>query len=115
MHKLKRRHLLARKEGFTLIEIIISLAIFGILMVLFTTLMGVAIQMRKNVFEQNRTSMKLIKELSEGDLTSGNEIEMNFNFKGKDFTIPGYLKTKKEGDVTYYVFEPREYEVEKDE
>ena len=114
-HQQKRLHLLTRREGITLIEVIISLAIFGILMVLFTTLMGVATQMRKNVFEQNRNSMKLVKELTEGDLTQGIEKQMTFQFNGISLTIPGHLKTKKEGDVTYYVFQPREYEVKEDE
>lgn len=87
---------------------IISLAILGVLMVLFTTLMGVAIQMRKNVFEQNRSSMKLIKELAEGNFKVDPGKQMKFTFNGKTLTIPGDLKTKEEGDVTYYVFDPDE-------
>ena len=114
-HKLALTKHLTCKEGLTLIEIIISLAIFGILMVLFSTLMGVAIQMRKNVFEQNRSSMKLIKELAEDHAIERKPTEMQFNFNGKTLTISGYLKTKEEDGVTYHVFEPKEYEVKQDE
>lgn len=84
-------------------------------MVLFTTLMGVAIQMRKNVFEQNRNSMKLIKELAEDDFTTPKKIKMEFEFNGEILTIWGDLKIKKEKDVTYHVFEPYEHEVKENE
>ncbi|MBU3810638.1 MAG: type II secretion system GspH family protein [Candidatus Niameybacter stercoravium] len=112
-HKLKRRHLLTRKEGVTLIEIIISLAIFGILMVLFTTLMGVATQMRKNVFEQNRSSMKLVKELAEEDSLAGDNKTMTFEFEKEGtkekwiLEIEGQLRSKEEKDVKYYLFVPK--------
>ena len=98
----------------TLIEILISLAIFGILMVLFSTLMGIAIQMRKNVFEQNRSSMKLIKELAEDDSIIGESKTMTFEFKKEGaeekmvLEIDGELKSKEEKDVKYYVFVPSE-------
>lgn len=108
--RLKRRHLLTRKEGVTLIEIVISLAIFGILMTLFTTLMGVATQMRKNVFEQNRTSMKLVKELAE---EAGKDQTVTFEFKEKGtkeewvLEMEVQLKSKEEKDVKYYLFVPK--------
>ena len=116
-HK-KHRDLIAKglshKEGITLIEIIISLAIFGILMVLFSTLMGVAIQMRKNVFEQNRNSMALMKDLALNEKIESKNKTMTFHLKKEGSTnqitleIQGQLKSKEEKDVKYYVFVPNE-------
>lgn len=105
---------LTRKEGLTLIEIIISLAIFGILMVLFSTLMGVAIQMRRNVFEQNRNSMALMKDLALNEKIESKNKTMTFHLKKEGSTdqitleIQGQLKSKEEKDVKYYVFVPNE-------
>lgn len=101
---------LSHKEGVTLIEIIISLAIFGILMVLFSTLMGVAIQMRKNVFEQNRNSMTLMKDLAlDAPTVIREQEEIVLQFEGgKTLKIQGQLRSKEEKDVKYYVFVPNE-------
>lgn len=105
---------LTKKEGLTLIEILISLAIFGILMVLFSTLMSVAIQMRRNVFQQNKSSMALMKDLVlDEDIKSENKT-MTFYLKREGTTeevtlkIKGELKSKEEKDVKYYVFVPNE-------
>lgn len=92
----------------TLIEILISLAIFGILMVLFSTLMGIAIQMRKNVFEQNTSSMTLMKDLATDNVDiKRKEIEIQFD-NGKTITVLGELRSKEENDVSYYLFVPYE-------
>ena len=112
-HKqIKTKHL-TNKKGMTLIEILISLAIFGILMVLFSTLMGIAIQMRKNVFEQNTSSMTLMKDLAtDGADEKAGQIVLHFTggnlTEGKTLTIPGTLKSKEGEDVSYYVFIPGE-------
>ena len=82
-------------------------------MVLFTTLMSVATQMRRNVFEQNRNSMKLIKELAEEDSLAGEDKTMTFKFNKEGtqgewvLQIEGQLKSKEEKDVKYYLFVPK--------
>ena len=94
----------------TLIEILISLAIFGILMVLFSTLMGIAIQMRKHVFEQNTSSMTLMKDLAtDAAGVNSKRTTIKIQFKGgKKITVKGKLKSKEENDVSYYLFVPEE-------
>lgn len=105
---------LTKKEGLTLIEILISLAIFGILMVLFSTLMGVAIQMRRNVFQQNKSSMALMKDIALNERIESENKTMIFHLKREGTTkevileIQGELKSKEEKDVKYYVFVPNE-------
>lgn len=110
VHKLELTNHLACKEGITLIEIIISLAIFSIIMMLFSTLMGVAIQMRKNIFQQNRNSMALMKNLALDDPTlirENEEIVIQFE-NGKTLKIQGQIRSKEEKDVRYKVFVPNE-------
>lgn len=116
MKPLKKRHRaitakdLVKKEGFTLIEILISLAIFGILTVLFSTLMGVAIQMRRNVFQQTTSSMELMKELAidaPGLEREKKEIVLQFE-GGKTLKIQGELRSQEGKDVNYQVFVPYE-------
>ena len=94
----------------TLIEILISLAIFGILMVLFSTLMGIAIQMRKHVFEQNTSSMTLMKDLAtEAVDVKREEKEIVLQFDdGKTLKVTGELRSKEGEDVSYQVFVPYE-------
>ena len=107
-HKQIKTKYLNNKKGMTLIEILISLAIFGILMVLFSTLMGIAIQMRKNVFEQNTSSMTLMKDLATDNVDiKRKEIEIQFD-NGKTITVLGELRSKEENDVSYYLFVPYE-------
>ena len=75
--------------------------------------MGVATQMRKNVFEQNRSSMKLVKELAEEDSLAGDNKTMTFEFEKEGtkekwiLEIEGQLKSKEEKDVKYYLFVPK--------
>lgn len=110
VYKLKLTNHLACKEGLTLIEIIISLAIFSVIMMLFSTLMGVAIQMRKNIFQQNRNSMALMKKLALDDPTlirENEEIVIQFE-NGKTLKIQGQIRSKEEKDVRYKVFVPNE-------
>lgn len=103
------RHL-ANKKGMTLIEILISLAIFGILIILFSTLMGIAIEMRKNVFKQSTSSMTLMKDLATESVDiKREEVEIALQFDGgKTLKIKGELRSKEGEDVSYQVFVPYE-------
>ena len=104
MKKMKKLN----KAGVSLIEILISLAIFGVLMVLFSTLMGTAIQMRKSVFNQASSSMEIMKAIANGDndlMTE--ERQMVIQFQGsKELKITGSLISKEDDEVSYQLFVP---------
>ena len=106
-HKQIKTKYLTNKKGMTLIEILISLAIFGILMVLFSTLMGIAIQMRKHVFEQNTSSMTLMKDLATDDV-AGVKTKIKIQFESGTIEVEGELRSKEENDVSYHLFVPDE-------
>lgn len=98
------------KKGISLIEVLISLAIFGVLMVLFSTLMGVAIQMRKNVFNQASSSMEIMKDIANSDkelMTEDKEVVIQFQ-GSKQLKIKGSLVSKEDQEVSYQLFVPYE-------
>lgn len=79
-------------------------------MVLFSTLMGIAIQMRKNVFKQSTSSMTLMKDLAtEAVDVQSEEKEIVLQFDGgKTLKIKGELRSKEGEDVSYQLFVPYE-------
>lgn len=92
----------------SLIEVLISLAIFGILMVLFSTLMGIAIQMRKEVFSQATSSMEIMRDIAKNDADlEEKEIVIKFQ-EDKELRVKGRLISKEENDVRYQLFVPYE-------
>lgn len=94
----------------TLVEVLISLAIFGILMVLFSTLMGISIQMRKEIFSQASSSMEIMKDIANNDRDLvTEEKEIIIKFQGfKELKVKGSLISKEEKDVSYQLFVPYE-------
>lgn len=96
------------KRGITLIEVLISLAILGILTLLFMTVMGTAINMRKTVFEQASSSMAIIKDIANEDNgVIAQEKQISIEFQGnKTLYITGTLINKEDNNVGYHLFVP---------
>lgn len=96
------------KKGITLIEVLISLAILGVLTLLFMTVMGTAINMRKTVFEQASSSMGIIKDIANEDngvITQEKQITIEFQ-GDKELHITGALMSKEDNHVGYHLFVP---------
>lgn len=96
------------KRGITLIEVLISLAILGILVILFSTVMATAINMKRVVFKEAATSMQLMKDIANVENgTLMQEKQITIQFEGaKQLQITGDLISKEEDEVSYHLFVP---------
>lgn len=100
--------MLKNKNGFTLIEVIISVAILGLISILFTSMMGTSLRMNQNALKRTAESMLASGQVDRGLSREGQSAELVINFnKGRTVKVEGYnLVSKDSEEVSYSCFVP---------
>lgn len=101
---------LKSQAGFTLIEVIISLAILGLILVLFMSVVGTTMKINKNTLQKTYDSMMTIDQVEreQGNGIGTDELKIIFKINEGDIekNITGSYIDKSEGDVLYKIFIP---------
>ena len=99
--------LLASKRGFTLIELMVSIAILGFISVLFITFMGTSIRLSNDTVRQTEDSLEAVSKLEERSAAGIGIDRFSLFFEGTgEVIVKGKNYEESKGNVTYHVFVP---------
>lgn len=99
-----------KKKGFTLLELIVSMAILSMVLVVFTSLLGIGGKLGQETLWQTKASMSVAKSLEQGtDVKSTpHSLSLSFEDGNKEITVEGNMIERQEGEVTYVKFQPNQ-------
>ncbi|MGL4344415.1 MAG: PulJ/GspJ family protein [Cellulosilyticaceae bacterium] len=97
-------------KGFTLLELIVSLAIVTMVAAMLVGMMGIGGKVGYKAYRSTESSMRAARQLNEERDTLRNAYSFSMTFKGINevFEIrqEGEILTYQEGEVTYVKFKP---------
>lgn len=100
-----RKHMI--KKGFTLVEVIVSVAILAIISVLFITLFVQALTINQTNMKINKNSIAASSNMTRGNVYSLNRGIGNLSFNGVTFAVETEV-FESEGSVKYRMFRVKE-------
>ncbi len=95
------------KKGFTLVEVIVSVAILAIISVLFITLFVQALTINQTNMKINKNSIAASSNMTRGNVYSLNRGIGNLSFNGVTFAVETEV-FESEGSVKYRMFRVKE-------
>ncbi|MEG2329787.1 type IV pilin protein [Anaerorhabdus sp.] len=102
-----RKHMIKNKKGFTLVEVIVSVAILAIISVLFITLFVQALTINQTNAKINKNSIASSSNMTKGNVYSLNRGIGNLNFNGVTFAVETEV-FESQGTVKYRMFRAKE-------
>lgn len=105
----KIQQVTGNEKGVSLIEVIISIMLLGIISVVFMTLIGTSSKIQQkgnNLTKNSNIAASNLEGKNWNDGTSGTPSEFKISFPGEEWTIPGYYLSSASGEISYQLFVP---------